>query len=100
MPYESRQEECIVLSHISHLFFFGVFLQELPLAVLRRPDCFCGYASERFTLHEPAEESRCTAANGTGPASPADREFYQVYQTPVQGELGPKPWTTWLWFRR
>ncbi|KAJ8414622.1 hypothetical protein AAFF_G00038240 [Aldrovandia affinis] len=59
--------------------------QELPLAVLRSPDCFCGYASPLFTLHEPAEESRCAGANCSGTAaSPAHRDFYQVHQTPVQ----------------
>ncbi|KAJ8355418.1 hypothetical protein SKAU_G00182120 [Synaphobranchus kaupii] len=57
---------------------------ELPLAILRRPDCFCGYASARFSLHEPADVSHCVTANTSGPASPTDREFYQVYQTPVQ----------------
>ncbi|KAG9340590.1 hypothetical protein JZ751_021412 [Albula glossodonta] len=58
--------------------------KELPLAILRRPDCFCGYGTPIFTLHEPADESRCTTANSSGPTAPADRNFYQVYQTPVQ----------------
>ncbi|XP_064158014.1 sialate:O-sulfotransferase 1 [Anguilla rostrata] len=58
--------------------------KELPLAALRRPDCFCGYASPQFTLHQSDAESRCATANGSGPTPPSDREFYQVYQTPVQ----------------
>ncbi|KAJ8275895.1 hypothetical protein COCON_G00076470 [Conger conger] len=59
-------------------------IKELPLAVLRRPDCFCGYVSSRFTLHQPAEERYCAHANATGPITSVDREYYQVYQTPVQ----------------
>ncbi|KPP67443.1 WSC domain-containing protein 1-like [Scleropages formosus] len=58
--------------------------KELPLAVLRRPDCFCGYASRHFTLHEATPEERCALANTTGPQVPKDQDFFQVYQTPVQ----------------
>ncbi|KAG9341401.1 hypothetical protein JZ751_019209 [Albula glossodonta] len=58
--------------------------RELPLAVLRRPDCFCGYVSPLFPLHHPAEEAHCALANSSGPTASADLDYFQVYQTPVQ----------------
>ncbi|KAG7483666.1 hypothetical protein MATL_G00040820 [Megalops atlanticus] len=58
--------------------------KELPLAVLRRPDCYCGYVSPVFTLHQRAEEKHCALANSTAPAASVDQDYYQVYQTPVQ----------------
>ncbi|XP_069040277.1 sialate:O-sulfotransferase 1 [Lepisosteus oculatus] len=59
--------------------------KELPLAVFRRPDCFCGYASAHFTLHHPAGEWRCAReTNSTNTTAPGPRDHYAVYQTPVQ----------------
>nr|XP_015222815.1 PREDICTED: WSC domain-containing protein 1 [Lepisosteus oculatus] len=59
--------------------------KELPLAVFRRPDCFCGYASAHFTLHHPAGEWRCAReTNSTNTTAPGLRDHYAVYQTPVQ----------------
>ncbi|MBN3299787.1 WSCD1 protein, partial [Amia calva] len=59
--------------------------QEFPLAVFRRPDCFCGYASPHFTLHHPAEDTRCERnPNSTNTTTPTDPDYYAVYQTPVQ----------------
>ncbi|KAG7470561.1 hypothetical protein MATL_G00115150 [Megalops atlanticus] len=58
--------------------------KELPLAVLRRPVCYCGYASSEFSLHDPAEEWRCAKANSSDTTPSDDQDFYQVYQTPVQ----------------
>ncbi|KAL4647224.1 WSC domain-containing protein 1 [Arapaima gigas] len=58
--------------------------KELPLAILRRPDCFCGYTSHHFTLHRMLPEERCALANTTSPLIPKDKDFFQVYQTPVQ----------------
>ncbi|CAB1348071.1 unnamed protein product, partial [Coregonus sp. 'balchen'] len=59
--------------------------KEFPLAMLRSPDCFCGYATPDFTLHEPAEEEHCSQRNTTEASLPSTlQHFYQVYQTPVQ----------------
>uniref|UniRef100_A0A673Y0X1 WSC domain containing 1 n=1 Tax=Salmo trutta TaxID=8032 RepID=A0A673Y0X1_SALTR len=59
--------------------------KEFPLAMLRSLDCFCGYATPDFTLHEPAEEEQCSQSNTTEASLPSTlQRFYQVYQTPVQ----------------
>uniref|UniRef100_A0A8C8H8D4 WSC domain-containing protein n=1 Tax=Oncorhynchus tshawytscha TaxID=74940 RepID=A0A8C8H8D4_ONCTS len=59
--------------------------KEFPLAMLRSSDCFCGYATTDFTLHEPAEEEHCSQSNTTEASLPSTlQRFYQVYQTPVQ----------------
>ncbi|XP_014018707.1 WSC domain-containing protein 1 isoform X1 [Salmo salar] len=59
--------------------------KEFPLAMLRSLDCFCGYATPDFTLHEPAEEEHCSQSNTTEASLPSTlQRFYQVYQTPVQ----------------
>uniref|UniRef100_A0A8C7TFZ8 WSC domain-containing protein n=1 Tax=Oncorhynchus mykiss TaxID=8022 RepID=A0A8C7TFZ8_ONCMY len=59
--------------------------KEFPLAMLRSSDCFCGYATPDFTLHEPAEEEHCSQSNTTEASLPSTlQRFYQVYQTPVQ----------------
>ncbi|XP_030633732.1 WSC domain containing 1a [Chanos chanos] len=58
--------------------------KEFPLAMLRSPDCFCGFATSRFTLHEPVEEESCGQANGSRSTPTPSQHFLQVYQTPVQ----------------
>nr|XP_023692090.1 WSC domain-containing protein 1 [Paramormyrops kingsleyae]XP_023692091.1 WSC domain-containing protein 1 [Paramormyrops kingsleyae]XP_023692092.1 WSC domain-containing protein 1 [Paramormyrops kingsleyae] len=58
--------------------------KELPLAVLRRPDCYCGFASLSFSLQCPVPDQHCTLANTSMPPAPPDSRFFQVYQTPVQ----------------
>ncbi|MGH0179191.1 UNVERIFIED_CONTAM: hypothetical protein FKN15_001116 [Acipenser sinensis] len=69
--------------------------KELPLAVLGRPGCYCGYTSTHFTLHEKAGEQHCGGtANTSDVASdvnsdvttrlPGDEDYVMVYQTPVK----------------
>ncbi|KAL0973345.1 hypothetical protein UPYG_G00202260 [Umbra pygmaea] len=60
--------------------------KEFPLAVLRSPDCFCGYATAGFSLHQPVEEKHCSQRNTTEPSlsSSSLLQFCHVYQTPVQ----------------
>uniref|UniRef100_A0A671KLY7 WSC domain-containing protein 1-like n=1 Tax=Sinocyclocheilus anshuiensis TaxID=1608454 RepID=A0A671KLY7_9TELE len=58
--------------------------QEFPLALVRKPDCFCGYVTPRFTLHEPVKEELCAVENSSLPIQSSHQLFLQVYQTPVQ----------------
>ncbi|KAL7832155.1 hypothetical protein AOLI_G00297030 [Acnodon oligacanthus] len=58
--------------------------KEFPLAMLSRPDCFCGYATPQFSLHEPVEEEYCALVNSSLPTPKPSSHFLQVYQTPVQ----------------
>uniref|UniRef100_A0AAR2LCW1 WSC domain-containing protein n=1 Tax=Pygocentrus nattereri TaxID=42514 RepID=A0AAR2LCW1_PYGNA len=58
--------------------------KEFPLAMLSRPDCFCGYATPQFSLHEPVEEKYCALVNSSLPTPKPSSHFLQVYQTPVQ----------------
>ncbi|XP_010874728.2 WSC domain-containing protein 1 [Esox lucius] len=60
--------------------------KEFPLAVLGSTDCFCGYATPDFSLHQPADEKRCSQTNITETPLPSStlQSFYRVYQTPVQ----------------
>ncbi|XP_072547673.1 sialate:O-sulfotransferase 1 [Salminus brasiliensis] len=58
--------------------------KEFPLAMLSRPDCFCGYATPQFSLHEPVDEEHCALVNSSLPTSKPSSYFLQVYQTPVQ----------------
>ncbi|XP_058020261.1 sialate:O-sulfotransferase 1 isoform X2 [Ahaetulla prasina] len=60
--------------------------KEFPLAVIRRPQCHCGFATINFPLHNSSDRSFCSRlenVNGTAEVSNAgDHRF--VYQTPVQ----------------
>ncbi|XP_062873116.1 sialate:O-sulfotransferase 1 [Trichomycterus rosablanca] len=58
--------------------------KEFPLAMLSTPDCFCGYATPYFSLHEPVNEDRCAQVNSSMPTAKPCPSFLQVYQTPVQ----------------
>ncbi|XP_022536815.2 WSC domain-containing protein 1 [Astyanax mexicanus] len=58
--------------------------KEFPLAMLSRPDCFCGYSTPHFSLHEPVDEEHCALVNSSLPTSKPSSYFLQVYQTPVQ----------------
>ncbi|KAM9788434.1 sialate:O-sulfotransferase 1-like [Neosynchiropus ocellatus] len=63
--------------------------KELPLAVIRKPHCFCTWTSSVFSLDLQSEKHQCVggadvrAARNSTPAAPADHRFYQVYHTPV-----------------
>ncbi|XP_064833245.1 sialate:O-sulfotransferase 1-like [Oncorhynchus masou masou] len=64
--------------------------KELPLAVLRKPHCYCVWASFLFRLSQrlPLDQP-CLETNGTEhtdasiSTSPSDQDYYQIYQTPV-----------------
>ncbi|XP_058853876.1 sialate:O-sulfotransferase 1-like [Acipenser ruthenus] len=69
--------------------------KELPLAVLGRPGCYCGYTSTHFTLHEKADEQHCGGTANTSDVTndvtsdvttrlPGDEDYVMVYQTPVK----------------
>ncbi|XP_007556490.1 WSC domain-containing protein 1 [Poecilia formosa] len=63
--------------------------KELPLAVLKRPHCFCTWTSSLFDINQQSDEQWCAdggAPNRTAtPASTAPPEsgHYLVYHTPV-----------------
>ncbi|XP_026528110.1 WSC domain-containing protein 1 [Notechis scutatus] len=60
--------------------------KEFPLAVIRRPQCHCGFATINFPLHNSSDRSFCSRlenVKGTAEVSnTGDHHF--VYQTPVQ----------------
>uniref|UniRef100_A0A8B9Q7J9 WSC domain containing 1 n=1 Tax=Apteryx owenii TaxID=8824 RepID=A0A8B9Q7J9_APTOW len=51
--------------------------KEFPLAVIRGTECYCGYPTRHFTLHDGAEGPRCHRLHNTS-------GHCLVYQTPVQ----------------
>ncbi|XP_029957042.1 WSC domain-containing protein 1 [Salarias fasciatus] len=74
--------------------------KELPLAVLRKPHCFCAWTSSLFNLDQQSDEQQCvggaggnrTGAGGnrtgtdtgsSSPAAPTDPDHYRVYHTPL-----------------
>lgn len=58
--------------------------QEFPLAVLRGWECYCAYPTPQFSLRDAVDSSLC----GQEPELQRLAEYCEVYQTPVQGELG------------
>lgn len=76
-----RARLLVLIIHI-----FTLSYQEFPLALVRKPDCFCGYATPHFTLHEPVKEELCAVENSSLPTQSSHQLFLQVYQTPVQGK--------------
>ncbi|XP_030648819.1 WSC domain-containing protein 1 [Chanos chanos] len=57
--------------------------KELPFAVLRGRDCFCGRASAHFALQKRLDERWCGRSNLSEHAPPIDEDIYHVYTTPV-----------------
>ncbi|XP_018548108.1 WSC domain-containing protein 1 [Lates calcarifer] len=63
--------------------------KELPLAVFKKPNCFCTWTSSLFSLNQQSDNQQCvgnTAANHTSNstlAAPTEHDGYQVYNTPV-----------------
>uniref|UniRef100_A0A8C9SB58 WSC domain containing 1b n=1 Tax=Scleropages formosus TaxID=113540 RepID=A0A8C9SB58_SCLFO len=51
----------------------------LPVAALRKPDCFCGHASTLFPLLRLVEEERCAPSDDS-----INPDHFQVYQMPLQ----------------
>ncbi|XP_026790893.3 WSC domain-containing protein 1 [Pangasianodon hypophthalmus] len=58
--------------------------KEFPLAMLSAPECFCGYATPHFSLHDPVNEEHCAQINSSLTTDKPHPYFLQVYQTPVQ----------------
>ncbi|XP_043910200.1 WSC domain-containing protein 1 [Protopterus annectens] len=60
--------------------------KEFPLAVIRRAECYCGYPTVHFTLHDGIQEHNCgdTLNVSTRPAIPRNGNYCIVYQTPIQ----------------
>ncbi|XP_072475159.1 sialate:O-sulfotransferase 1 isoform X2 [Notamacropus eugenii] len=54
--------------------------KEFPLAVIRGPECFCGYPTPKFSLHDAVNSSLCA----WGPETPGWGDYCVVYQTPIQ----------------
>ncbi|XP_074529223.1 sialate:O-sulfotransferase 1 [Halichoeres trimaculatus] len=63
--------------------------KELPLAVFKKPCCFCTWTSSLFSLNLQSDNQECAgnaAVNSTSTSAPSARsedEHYQVYHTPV-----------------
>ncbi|XP_026185158.1 WSC domain-containing protein 1 [Mastacembelus armatus] len=63
--------------------------KELPLAVFKKPHCFCTWTTSLFSLNQQSEKQECvgnSALNNTGistPVAPPEQDHYQVYHTPV-----------------
>ncbi|XP_034406519.1 WSC domain-containing protein 1 [Cyclopterus lumpus] len=58
--------------------------KELPLAVFKKPHCFCTWTSSLFSLDQQSDQQQCvedTGRNHTG--SSPEHAHYQVYHTPV-----------------
>ncbi|TKS83695.1 WSC domain-containing protein 1 [Collichthys lucidus] len=61
--------------------------KELPLAVFKKPRCFCTWTSSLFNLNQQSDNQHCTG-NYTGTSAPTastEHEHFQVYHTPVLG---------------
>lgn len=84
---QNKKKEEEAWSCCSRLIFL-LDLQELPLAVFRRPHCFCTWTSPLFGLTQQSDRQQCVE-NSTGssaPTAPVQRDLFQVYHTPVLGE--------------
>ncbi|MEE6468837.1 hypothetical protein FKM82_008391 [Ascaphus truei] len=60
--------------------------KEYPLAVIRWTQCFCGFRTVLFNLHEQLDESLCAGfLNGSSGTEVLREDSYcSVYQTPIQ----------------
>ncbi|XP_075052877.1 sialate:O-sulfotransferase 1 [Mixophyes fleayi] len=60
--------------------------KEYPLAIIRWPECFCGYPTVQFNLFEHLDDSLCAGSLNDSSGSDVLREdsYYSVYQTPIQ----------------
>ncbi|XP_077361797.1 sialate:O-sulfotransferase 1-like isoform X1 [Festucalex cinctus] len=63
--------------------------KELPLAVFKKPHCFCTWTSSLFSLDQQSARNRCMENTGLNnirystPTTPSEQDYYQVYHTPV-----------------
>uniref|UniRef100_A0A8C4YQX6 WSC domain containing 1 n=1 Tax=Gopherus evgoodei TaxID=1825980 RepID=A0A8C4YQX6_9SAUR len=60
--------------------------KEFPLAVIGGPECYCGYPTMHFTLHDSMDRLFCSRLQNVSSMAEVPREenYYHVYQTPVQ----------------
>ncbi|CAM4572409.1 sialate:O-sulfotransferase 1 isoform X1 [Lepidochelys kempii] len=60
--------------------------KEFPLAIIGRPECYCGYPTMHFTLHDSVDRLFCSRLQNVSSMAEVPREenYYHVYQTPVQ----------------
>lgn len=86
---ENRYDESS--ENMDNICAFG--LQELPLAVFKKPHCFCTWTSSLFSLNQQSDNQQCGGNPGLNytsastPTAPTDHDHYQVYHTPVLGEI-------------
>lgn len=59
--------------------------KELPLAVFKKPHCFCTWTSSLFSLNQQSDNQQCVGNHTIASALTASTEpdHYQVYHTPV-----------------
>ncbi|KAM4547076.1 sialate:O-sulfotransferase 1 isoform 2-T2 [Fundulus diaphanus] len=63
--------------------------KELPLAVLKRPHCFCTWTSSLFNINQQLDKQQCAESDSQNhtesseSTAPAENDHYQVYHTPV-----------------
>uniref|UniRef100_A0A8D2LS60 WSC domain containing 1 n=1 Tax=Varanus komodoensis TaxID=61221 RepID=A0A8D2LS60_VARKO len=57
--------------------------KEFPLAVIRGPQCHCGFPTVHFPLHNSSNRSFCSKLKNVSQV-PQEQDFRFVYQTPVQ----------------
>ncbi|XP_078082066.1 WSC domain containing 1a [Mustelus asterias] len=59
--------------------------KEFPLVVIRRTECYCGFATTDFTLHDIAKDQLCgKLSSDTTIEFLGDENYCVIYQTPVQ----------------
>ncbi|XP_065429591.1 sialate:O-sulfotransferase 1 isoform X1 [Chrysemys picta bellii] len=60
--------------------------KEFPLAIIGGPECYCGYPTMHFTLHDSVDRLFCSRLQNVSSMAEVPREenYYHVYQTPVQ----------------
>ncbi|XP_032902122.1 WSC domain-containing protein 1 [Amblyraja radiata] len=59
--------------------------KEFPLIVIRRTECYCGFATSRFTLHNAVDDLLCRRPSTEATTGLVEDESYCViYQTVVQ----------------
>ncbi|XP_006016173.1 WSC domain-containing protein 1 [Alligator sinensis] len=60
--------------------------KEFPLAVVSGPECYCGYPTTHFTLHDSMDRLFCSRLQNISSTVKVPREenYCHVYQTPVQ----------------
>uniref|UniRef100_A0A3P9J3Q2 WSC domain containing 1b n=1 Tax=Oryzias latipes TaxID=8090 RepID=A0A3P9J3Q2_ORYLA len=57
--------------------------KELPLAVFKKPHCFCTRTSPLFSLTRQLDNLRCALNHSSSSTAPAEGGYYHVYHTPV-----------------